>query len=670
MFVGIFTSEEKINTQALHINKTIGHLVDRIKFFITAQYKLKTKFNLTGLVGFTDARYKYRPFQVIKYVGDTFAQDFDYYFFTNDYTFVNIHRLKDVVNKISVSMDVYLGTKVKDSSYCSLESGIVISNSVLKAMRTHLDWCIMNAISDDHSENIGRCIYHSLGLSCQESIQMESLPSFRLKHFDLSQHLLELTGRETFNDAITIYPVLQKDDFYLLNAYFLKQRLTIINEEIHRLSEPLTEVWPPGQRPGAKPATRFDLPRQYYFNMTHMFFPDDFVNIRKHSEPELLDIENIIQEVKATVSNKYPKDLQYRRLINGYRKFDLSRGMDYTLDLGFRDLNTGKEVIKRFEVCKPLGRVEFIPVPYVTENTRVTILLPIQETEVQLAMEFLTNYATLIMDRKEKTFLMLVLLYQYNSESKGAGDVFGDIKAFATKAMSKYKNDDVKIAWVSIRLPEVPNPLYIEETKSLNFAIVDLALRKVGLDSLTLVLNVYCNITVDFLNRVRMNTILNFQIFSPIPFRQYNPRISQYKDLELNKNAGHFDREEYQFISFYGRDYVTASTNQKMFWIPQDLLDFCYLFLARKKYQHIMPLIRIDNDITKILDDEYREVGNIFEMFVKFYDKLHCMRATEMNLKIKYHEEVDKQRHNLFLGNEAQLAKLLLTKKDDVIELS
>ncbi|KAJ8975472.1 hypothetical protein NQ317_019800 [Molorchus minor] len=42
---------------------------------------------------------------------------------------------------------------------------------------------------------------------------------------------------------------LQRDDFYLLNAYFLKQRLTITHEEIQRVSEPLTEVWPPGQRP-------------------------------------------------------------------------------------------------------------------------------------------------------------------------------------------------------------------------------------------------------------------------------------------------------------------------------------------------------------------------------------------------------------------------------------
>lgn len=120
LFLGIFTSEEKINTQAIHINKTIGHLVDKIKFFITAQYKLKTKFNLTGLVGFTDARDRYRPFQVVKYVGDTFGQDYDYYFFANDYTFINAYKLKEVVDKISVSMDVYLGTKVKDGSYCNL----------------------------------------------------------------------------------------------------------------------------------------------------------------------------------------------------------------------------------------------------------------------------------------------------------------------------------------------------------------------------------------------------------------------------------------------------------------------------------------------------------------------------------------------------------------------
>lgn len=64
-----------------------------------------------------------------------------------------------------------------------------------------------------------------------------------------------------------------------------------IKEEIDSISTSLTETWPPGHRIGAKPATRYDLPRQFYFNMTHTYFPDDFTNVRQHTESELLDIE-------------------------------------------------------------------------------------------------------------------------------------------------------------------------------------------------------------------------------------------------------------------------------------------------------------------------------------------------------------------------------------------
>lgn len=70
-------------------------------------------------------------------------------------------------------------------------------------------------------------------------------------------------------------------------------------------------------------------------------------------------------------------------------------------------------------MCKPLGNVEFIPAPYVTENTRVSIILPVQETEIFQAMHFLDSYSQTIMDKKENTFLLLVLLYQYNTSSKG-----------------------------------------------------------------------------------------------------------------------------------------------------------------------------------------------------------------------------------------------------------
>lgn len=119
--------------------------------------------------------------------------------------------------------------------------------------------------------------------------------------------------------------------------------------KIAQLSANLTDSWPPGQKIAATPATRFDLPRQLYFNMTHMFFPDDFTQIARHKEADRLDIDNILVEIldRCRNDNDSTGKYQFRRLVNGYRTFDLSKGMDYVLDLGFRDLTTGKEVIRR-----------------------------------------------------------------------------------------------------------------------------------------------------------------------------------------------------------------------------------------------------------------------------------------------------------------------------------
>lgn len=646
LFVGILTSEDKVNDQAVPINRTIAHLVNKIKFFITAQYKFKSKFNLTGLVGFTDTRFRYRPFQIFKYIGDNFGQEYDYYLLANDYTYLNIHRIRESVSKISVSMDVYLGTKAADSSYCNLDAGIILSNSVLKAVRDHLDWCVINAVSDSHSENIGRCIYHSIGLTCQESIQAQEIPGFKLKHFDLSKHLYDLSLKHNFNETASVYPVLQKNDFYILNAYFLQQKLTHIKNSMNALVEDLDDSWPPGQKTAAKPATRFDLPRQYYFNTTHVFFPNDFTNIKPHSKAELTDIKDVIDKVvsKATKNNK---NMKYRRLLNGYKSFDLSRGMDYILDLEFYDQENGKVVSERYEACKPLSKVEFLSIPYVTENTRVNIFLPIQEHEISVAKSFLNTYVNIMNDKKDKNFIMLILIYQANSASKGKTDIFIDIKNFALKMSALYRDQDAKIAWVSIRLPSTEY-VTLTQYKSLNFAVVDLALKKIGADNLVLILDPYVNITTTFLNRVRMNTIEKFQVFSPIPFRQYNPKVSLHYVLEISKNSGHFDTETYNYISFYGVDYVQA----------------------RKTMKNQVPIIRVDNDISLLLKDELKNHGNLFEMFLKYSKHLHCMRATESNLIVKYHEETDRNKCNVFLGNGPQMAKMLLTRVKEFSDTS
>lgn len=93
-----------------------------------------------------------------------------------------------------------------------------------------------------------------------------------------------------FTQSITVYPILQYKDFYLLNAFFAQRRLMELKKASLVIAKDLKETWPPGQRVGNKATTRFDVPRQIYFNMTHLFFPDDFTNVEKQKLADQQDI--------------------------------------------------------------------------------------------------------------------------------------------------------------------------------------------------------------------------------------------------------------------------------------------------------------------------------------------------------------------------------------------
>lgn len=110
-------------------------------------------------------------------------------------------------------------------------------------------------------------------------------------------------------------------------------------------------------------------------------------------------------------------------------------------------------------------------------------------------------------------FSFKVLLYQANSPSKAENDVFADLKAMALQLSEKYKSDGSRIAWVSIRLPEqysntfdgVHSSIYSSMYGSqeiLSIVVTDLALRKIGLESLVLLCSNSMSFKPDILNRV------------------------------------------------------------------------------------------------------------------------------------------------------------------------
>lgn len=200
LFIGVMTSQEHINTYATAFNRTIAHLVNKIKFFIYAD-SVKTNYKLKNIVGFTDTHENRRPFHVIKYIADNYLKEYDYFLLVPDNVYVDARKLKKLLYHMSITFDLYMGGArvgldagnpfndlgggaasageedlppgLNDRNYCSLEAGILFSNSVIRKMRNNLERCVRIGSTSDHSVNIGRCVkYASRVAGCQESFQV------------------------------------------------------------------------------------------------------------------------------------------------------------------------------------------------------------------------------------------------------------------------------------------------------------------------------------------------------------------------------------------------------------------------------------------------------------------------------------------------------------------
>lgn len=197
LFVGVITKQHNINSLATAFNRTTAHHVDKIKYFINAADNVRTNFKLKNIVGFTDARDHLKPFHILKYIADNYLDDYDFFLLATDTTYVNARRLLNQLTHISISFDVYIGHKreandIVDSDergrmmdterdYCDLNAGIIMSSSLIRKIRSNLDWCVRNAATNSDSLNIGRCVKYSSKINnCQQSFQVNLRIAFRL----------------------------------------------------------------------------------------------------------------------------------------------------------------------------------------------------------------------------------------------------------------------------------------------------------------------------------------------------------------------------------------------------------------------------------------------------------------------------------------------------------
>lgn len=307
-----------------------------------------------------------------------------------------------------------------------------------------------------------------------------------------------------------------------------------------------------------------------------------------------------------------PFRLKFHKLLNGYRQFDPTRGTHYLLDLVLID-DQHVQYIKRAELMRPLGLVEIIPMPFVTETTKIFFILPIYSNEQAVVRRFLQHSNRTIFDRetRERFELLLTHVVLSKEESTHSKKWFEPIRHDVD--LIRQTRTNLVVSYHTLLLPSRTIPRY-----TLSNYLLEFFEKKLRPNALIFITTPYNDIESDFFNRCRLNVIEKTQIFFPIAFYQYHPTIiartySVIKNstIDLHKSHGWFNAFAFDHLSLYLSDYV----NLKQFLHHQNI------------------------SIT---------TKNLYDLFVE-WTNLHILRAPDQSLRIHYRpiecDELTKQRN-------------------------
>ncbi|XP_059061296.1 LOW QUALITY PROTEIN: chondroitin sulfate synthase 2 [Achroia grisella] len=570
LLAGVLSSEAALGSRVAALNRTAARLQPALRFFITAS-TLQAAPGLPNVVGFTDTREMLKPFHALKYLADNYLEEYDFFFLVSDASFVNARRLTELVSKLSVSQDIYMGTIAEDdSNYCSLEGGILLSNSVLRSVHAELDWCVRNSYSPRHHENIGRCVLHAAHKNCVAALQGESYESMRLSEDGAGGGGLT----PALADAVTAHPVTDPDHLYRLHAYTARVFLERAKEaewrlraEIWRRSGRLPRhyrnaTWPGGLRADLgmadpAPPTRFDHQRWTSFNGTHSFLGDDFSTAAPLAGDWLRAAQLAVRAAAAHVgAGPAPEGGQRGggdeagppALVEGAWRWDPARG------LRWRVLLRARGRLRRLELLRPLGAARLARVPYVTESARVALLLPVTAAAISDAHTFLARYAAVCLARDDNTALLVVYVSEEGEPETRAEENAASLRAELAAMSARQPAAALELATARAagpagpaEPPGSPGPPGRDAERAARAATAALAAAGPRLPrrALLLLAAPHMDFNEDFLNRVRMNTIAGVQWYAPVPFSRHaqlrHPRFLDEHGARPQRDTGRFN---------------------------------------------------------------------------------------------------------------------------------
>jgi len=581
---------------------------------------------------------------VLKHVSSHYLNQFQLFYIVPGSVAVHGENIKKYTDALSASDFIYAGKKSSMAGTCRLETGVILSQRLIRKVLEHMDWCNRNKVSYDQSQNLQNCILHSASVTCQDPFDDHPYIAQQYKKsataFDKALLFHGADSPDALNTLLYELNAHNENEFYSKIERLESDIKTFINSSKYEIAK----NWPTASNPQYKSTDRFDRDVSISFNQTHQLNDNEYDPATKHDYHNTKDTNNILNQC----------NVQPNEFSEGWRKVDATRGIDYIFKLS-QGTNDKRQADRKCVAVKELANPEIVPMPFVTESFRISLIIPIMEKDSQKTMNMLRSFAKNSIENSERIFLMLVFIYTPERPDKNNNnDFFKDVKQLALQISKKYKKkekgkNNSHLLWYSLQTKGIAPS---------NMELMDLVTHKLDDKTIILLGSPDMEIRTDYFNRVRMNTILNKQVFCPIPFVEYHPAVVYGKKrptttLNFNTSLGHFDTLNNHHISFYKGDYLQARAS----------LDFSVL----KSEAELCDKQEAYNRLPE-------EKNRLCALFQK--NKIHTLTAPDPSLRLRYEEIFcDKEtmssvelsrclvRRTRSFGKRSQLAEMVLSKE-------
>ncbi len=294
-------------------------------------------------------------------------------------------------------------------------------------------------------------------------------------------------------------------------------------------------------RPPHVPKNKFEINSWEYFNQTR------FMSIM-HESPARGIIAGIREEARFALTKAIylanqgvPLNQRYifDKLENGYHRVDAMRGSEFILDFIFRrQSDRNARIKKRVTILRPFHET-VIPVDSSEMLPTVNFLVTLSGLSNRLE-HFLSRYERNVLQLGEDATLTVVLF-----ESPDAPKVRMMIQQYLTRYQG------AKMSVIDIQGD-------FSRGVGLNHG-----LSKFADDQLVFVVDVDLDISTEFLQRCRLNTVRGQKVYFPVFFKLYNQDfVNRYhrgnNSLLISRSTGHWAHYSYGMVCIYAGDYMKS----------------------------------------------------------------------------------------------------------------